>query len=68
MAELESVVCGLGMKDGMFRAGTDLVEPSSNRMRYCGEVVGSIGMSMTVPGRQTVSLLELGSSTQVPGG
>ena len=56
------------MKDGISRAEIDLVVPSSKRMRYCGDLVASIGMSMTVPERLIVSLLELGSSIRVPGG
>jgi len=56
------------MNDGISRAEMDLVVPSSKRTRYWGERVGSMGMSITVPERRMVSLLELGSSIRVPGG
>jgi hypothetical protein len=32
-------------------AGIDEVVPLSKRIKYCGEVAGSIGMSITVPDR-----------------
>ena len=59
---------GFGMNEAIFEAGMDLVVPSSNWMRYCGERVGSMGMSTTVPEQRTLPLLELGSTTRVPGG
>jgi hypothetical protein len=42
--ELDVKTCGFGMREAIFDAGTDFVVPSLNWMRYCGEVVGSIGM------------------------
>jgi hypothetical protein len=56
------------MSEAIWDAGTDFVVPLLNWMRYCGEVVGSIGMIMTVPDRRMALLLELGSTIQVPGG
>ena len=60
--------CGIGMRDAILDAGTNFVVPLLNWMRYCGEVVGSIGMSMTVPDQRMALLLGLGSTIQVPGG
>ena len=56
------------MSEAILEAGKDFVVPSSNWTRYCGVRLGSIGMSTTVPEREMLSLLELGSSTRVPGG
>ena len=53
------------MMEGIVDDGTDVVVPSSNWIRYCGEMAGSIGISMTVPVR-VVSSSRI--STRVPGG
>jgi hypothetical protein len=58
--ESEVGLAGLGMREAILDAGTDLVVPSSKRMTYCGDVVGSMGMSMTVPDWRIALLLELG--------
>ena len=52
---------GFGMREAIFDAGTNFVVPALNWMRYCGEVVESMGMSMTVPDQRMALLLELGS-------
>ena len=39
---------GFGIGEAILEAGIDLVVPSWNWTRYCGEMVGSIGMSTTV--------------------
>ena len=58
--ELDVKTFGFWMREAIFfDAGTDVVVLLSNLMRYCGEVVGSIGMSMTVPDQRMASLLEL---------
>ena len=57
---MEVGLAGLGMREAILDAGTDLMVPSSKRMTYCGDVVGSMGMSMTVPDQRIALLLELG--------
>jgi hypothetical protein len=42
---------GFGMRESILDAGIDEVVPSSKRIKYCGIVAGSIGMSITVPDR-----------------
>ena len=66
--ESNGELCGFGMSEAILEAGNDLVVPSLNRTRYCGEILGSIEMSATVPERGISSLLEFGSSIRVPGG
>jgi hypothetical protein len=56
------------MREGILEAGTDSVVPSSNWLRYCGEVVGCSGMSMVVLEQRMALLLGLTSSIQVTGG
>ncbi len=51
---------GLGVIEAILDASTDLVVPSSKRMSYCGDVAGSMGISMTVPDHRIALLLELG--------
>ena len=58
---------GFGMSEAILEAGNDLVVPSSNWVRYCGEILGSIGMSTMVPERGVSLLLECASSIRVPG-
>ncbi len=65
---MDEFVWGLGMRVGISQAGTDLVEPLLKRIKYCGDMVGSSGVSTMVPERWIMLLLELGSSTLVPGG
>jgi hypothetical protein len=63
----ESDVTGLGIRSGILEAGTERVVPSSNKIRYCGDVDGSNGISITVPAcvdRDVGST----SSTRVPRG
>jgi hypothetical protein len=66
--ELDGELHGFGMSKAILEAGNDLVVPSSNWMRYCGEILGSIGMSTTMPEQGISSLLEFGSLIRVPGG
>ena len=40
---------GFGISKAILEAGINSVVPSSNWTRYCGEMVGSIGISTTVP-------------------
>ena len=49
--ESDDTVVGFGMRDGMSDATNARVVPSLNMMKYCGEVVGSNSMSITVPAR-----------------
>ena len=58
--ESEVGSAGLGMREAILDAGTDSVVPSSKRMTYCGDVAGSMGISMTVPDRRIALLLKLG--------
>ncbi len=60
--ESDGELHGFGMSKAILEAGNDLVVPSSNWTRYCGEILGSIGMLTTVPERGISSLLEFGSS------
>ena len=66
--ESDGESCGFGMSEAILEAGNDLVVLSSNWTRYCGEILGSIGMSTMVPERGISSLLEFGSLIRVPGG
>ena len=58
---------GFGMRFGMSDDGTARDVPLSKTMRYCGDDVGSNGISMTVPARLCP---DEGSNarTLVPGG
>ena len=58
--ESEVGLAGLGMRESILDADTELVVPSSKRMTYCGAVAGSMGIFMTVPDRRIALLLELG--------
>ncbi len=64
---LETDVTGLGIRSGILKAGTEWVVPLSNIIRYCGDVDGSNGISITVPAHVD---RDVGSTslTRVPGG
>ena len=49
--ESDKTGAGLGMRDGMLAVNTACVVTSLNMIRYCGDDVGSRGMSITVPAR-----------------
>ncbi len=47
----ETDVTGLGIRLGILEAGTEWVVLSSNIIRYCGDMDGSKGISITIPVR-----------------
>ncbi len=58
---------GFGMRESVLDTGIDDVVPSSNWIKYCGEVARLRGMSITVPDRVTLAS-GLVFVTLVPGG